>query len=233
MQTPPIVGAQEWAAARAELLVKEKELTRLRDALAAERRRMPWTPVSGSYAFDGPQGRVTLADLFDGRRQLIVYRAFLDPGVEGWPEHGCVGCSLMADHIGNLGHLNARDTTLVYVSRAEQADIDRIKERMGWHHPWFTIAADSTFDADFDVDEWHGTNAFFRDGDDVYRTYFIDNRGDEVFVNTFAFLDMTALGRQETWEDSPTGYPQSPPYEWWRWNDAYERPAGGCRSCAG
>lgn len=233
MHKPPVVDAAAWTAARDELLVKEKELTRARDAMAAMRRRMPWTAVQQAYEFDGPDGRVTLADLFMGRRQLIVYRAFLDPDVEGWPEHGCVGCSLMADHIGNLGHLNARDTTLVYVSRGEQADIERIKARMGWSHPWYTIAPDSTFDVDFDVDQWHGTNAFITDGDDIYRTYFIDNRGDEVFVNTFALLDMTALGRQENWEDSPEGYPQSPPYEWWRWNDAYDRPADGCGSCSG
>ncbi len=102
-----------------------------------------------------------------GRRQLIVYRAFLDPGVHGWPEHGCVGCSLMADHIGNLAHLNARDTTLVYASRGSQADIARIKARMGWDHPWYTIVPgpEGAFDVDFGVDEWHGTNAFIRDGD--------------------------------------------------------------------
>jgi predicted dithiol-disulfide oxidoreductase (DUF899 family) len=95
-----------------------------------------------------------------------VYRAFLDPGVHGWPEHGCVGCSLMADHIGNLAHLNARDTTLVYASGGSQADIARIKARMGWNHPWYTMVprAGAEFDVDFGVDEWHGTNAFIRDG---------------------------------------------------------------------
>jgi predicted dithiol-disulfide oxidoreductase (DUF899 family) len=227
METPPIVSAQEWDAARQEMLVKEKEHTRARDALAAERRRMPWTPVDKMYAFEGPEGTVGLLDLFHGRRQLIVYRAFLDPGVHGWPEHGCVGCSLMADHIGNLAHLNARDTTLVYASRGSQADIARIKARMGWDHPWYTIVpgeetgVDGTFDTDFGVDEWHGTNAFIREGDRIFRTYFIDNRGDEAFVNSWQFLDMTALGRQESWEDSPEGYPQTKPYEWWRWHDAY------------
>ncbi|GFG48650.1 hypothetical protein CQY20_09995 [Mycolicibacterium agri] len=223
MHTPPIVSAQEWDDALQELLVKEKELTRSRDAMAAMRRRMPWTPVEKPYAFDGPEGRVGLLDLFQGRRQLIAYRAFVDPGVHGWPDHGCVGCSLMADHIGNLAHLNARDTALVYVSRGSQADLARIKARMGWDIPWYTIVPepDGTFDTDFGVDEWHGTNAFIRDGDRIYRTYFINNRGDEVFVNTFAFLDMTALGRQESWEDSPEGYPQTKPYEWWRWHDEY------------
>ncbi|ORA24387.1 DUF899 domain-containing protein [Mycobacterium aquaticum] len=233
MKTPPIVTAQEWDAAHREMLVREKELTRARDDLAARRRRMPWTPVRPDYQFDGPDGTVTLLDLFDGRRQLIVYRAFVDPGVHGWPEHGCVGCSLMADHIGNLAHLNARNTTLVYASRGSQADIARIKARMGWHIPWCTInaepAAGQPFDVDFGVDQWHGTNAFIRDGDRVYRTYFINNRGDEAFVNTWSFLDMTALGRQETWEDSPEGYPQSAPYEWWNWHDEYgPRPAASC-----
>ncbi|RDH79196.1 DUF899 domain-containing protein [Mycolicibacterium moriokaense] len=223
MKTPPIVSAQEWEAARQKMLVKEKEFTKARDALAAQRRRMPWLPVLEPYEFDGPDGTVSLLDLFDGRRQLIVYRAFMDPGVHGWPEHGCVGCSLMADHIGNLAHLHARDTTLVYVSRAPQADLTRIKARMGWDHPWFTILPGprGAFDEDFGVAEWHGTNAFIRDGDRIFRTYFTDNRGDEVFVNTFDFLDITALGRQETWEDSPEGYPQTKPYEWWRWNDDY------------
>lgn len=223
MQTPQIVTAQEWADAHQQMLVKEKEFTRARDALAAMRRRMPWTPVHDGYAFDGPAGRMSLLDLFAGRRQLIVYRAFMDPGVHGWPEHGCVGCSLMADHIGNLGHLHARDTTLVYVSRGSQQDIARIQARMGWNIPWYTIIPESgtAFDTAFDVEQWHGTNAFIRQGDDVFRTYFINDRGDEAFVNTWNFLDMTALGRQETWEDSPDGYPQSPPYEWWRWHDEY------------
>jgi predicted dithiol-disulfide oxidoreductase (DUF899 family) len=225
MQTPPIVSAAEWEAAHQQMLVEEKAMTRARDRLAAKRRRMPWTEVARSYTFDGPDGRVKLLDLFEGRRQLIVYRAFVDPGVHGWPDHGCVGCSLMADHIGDLAHLNARDTTLVYASRATQSDIERIKAKMGWTIPWYTIVDD--FDADFGVDRWHGTNAFIRvprDGEDrVYRTYFINNRGDEAFVNTWAFLDMTALGRQETWEDSPSGYPQTPPYEWWSWHDEYGR----------
>jgi predicted dithiol-disulfide oxidoreductase (DUF899 family) len=221
VQTPPIVSPQEWEAALQQMLVKEKAFTRARDALAAQRRRMPWTAVDKDYVFDGPDGKVNLLDLFAGRRQLIVYRAFADPDVHGWPEHGCIGCSLMADHIGDLGHLHARDTTLVYASRGSQADLDRIKARMGWRMPWYTITADSTFDVDFGVDQWHGTNAFIRDGERVFRTYFINNRGDEAFVNTWNFLDMTALGRQEVWEDSPAGYPQSPPYEWWDWHDEY------------
>src|SRR6476646_92492 len=114
MKTPPIVSPEEWEAARQRLLVKEKALTRSRDALAAERRRMPWMAVAKDYRFDGPRGRVGLLDLFEGRRQLIVYRAFLEPGVFGWPEHACRGCSLGADQVSHLAHLNARDTTLAY-----------------------------------------------------------------------------------------------------------------------
>lgn len=219
MQTPPIVSADDWEAARQRLLVKEKQLFRERDALAAQRRRMPWLAVDKPYEFDGPEGRVRLVDLFDGRRQLIVYRAFLEPGVDGWPDHACRGCSMIADHIGNLAHLNARNTTLVFASRASQPDIARVKARMGWHMPWYTITDD--FDKDFGVDEWHGTNAFIRDGDRVFRTYFINNRGDEALGNTWSYLDMTALGRQEDWEDSPDGYPQTPAYAWWNWHDAY------------
>src|SRR5437667_12252071 len=108
MKTPPIVSAQKWEAARQQLLVKEKELTRARDALAAERRRMPWLGVKKNYRFDGPKGKVSLLDLFEGRRQLILYRAFLEPGVKGWPEHACVGCSMVADQVAHVAHLNVQ-----------------------------------------------------------------------------------------------------------------------------
>src|SRR5256885_11508304 len=132
MKTPPIVSAQEWEAAHQQMLVKEKAFTRSRDALAAERRRMPWMLIETKYEFEGPNGKVSLLDLFEGRRQLIVYRAFFEPGVFGWPEHACRGCSLGADHVPHLSHLSARDTTLVYASRAPQPDIARLKARMGW-----------------------------------------------------------------------------------------------------
>ena len=155
MKTPPIVPAEEWEAARQRLLVKEKALTRARDALAAERRRLPWLAVEKDYEFEGPEGKASLLDLFDGRRQLIVYRAFFEPGVSGWPDHACIGCSMVADQVAHLAHLNARDTTLVFASRAPQADIERVKARMGWEMPWYTMT--DAFDADFGVDEWHGT----------------------------------------------------------------------------
>ena len=135
MNTPEVVSPEEWESARQELLVKEKALTRARDGLAAERRRMPWLAVDKAYEFDGPEGKASLLDLFDGRRQLIVYRAFFEPGVYGWPDHACVGCSMVADQVAHVAHLNARDTTLAFASRAPQADIERVKARMGWEMP--------------------------------------------------------------------------------------------------
>lgn len=219
-EKPRIVSQAEWSEALGKLLVKEKELMHARDALAADRRRMPWVAVEKSYEFDGPAGRLNLLDLFDGRRQLIVYRAFHEPGVFGWPDHACRGCSMLADQVAHPAHLHARDTSLVFVSRAPQPDIERLKARMGWGHiPWYTITDD--FDTDFGVNEWHGTNAFIRDGDSVFRTYFINNRGDEQMGGTWNYLDITALGRQEVWEDSPERYPQTPPYKWWNWHDSY------------
>jgi predicted dithiol-disulfide oxidoreductase (DUF899 family) len=225
---PEIVSPEEWEAARQKLLVKEKEHTRARDALAAERRRMPWLAVEKEYRFEGPDGTATLLDLFAGRRQLIVYRFFYGPDIttyaEGgsFPERACVGCSLVADQVAHPAHLNARDTTLAFVSQAPQADVQALKKRMGWELiPWYTLTDD--FAADFGVDEWHGHNAFIRDGDRIHRTYFVHDRGDEALGSTWSYLDLTALGRQEEWEDSPEGTPQTPPYRWWNYHDAYER----------
>ena len=220
MQTPPVVSAEAWEMARQQMLVKEKSFTRSRDALAAERRRMPWMAVDKKYGFDGPNGKVSLLDLFESRKQLIVYRAFFEPGVFGWPDHACRGCSLGADQVAHVAHLNARDTTLAYASRAPQKDIARLKARMGWEMPWYTIT--DSFDVDFGVDQWHGHNVFFRDGERVFRTYFVNVRGDEAMGTTWSYLDITPLGRQETWEDSPEGYPQTAPYKWWNWHDSYE-----------
>ena len=216
---PPVVSPKDWQSAREKLLVQEKAILRSHDALAAERRRMPWMAVEKAYVFEGPHGKVSLLALFENRAQLIVYRAFFEPGVAGWPEHACIGCSMCADQVCNLTHLNARNTTLVYASRAPQPDIERLKGRMGWKMPWYTILDD--FDADFGVDEWHGHNAFISDGGQIFRTYFVNSRGDEATGTVWNYLDMTALGRQETWEDSPQGYPQSPPYQWWKWHDCY------------
>jgi predicted dithiol-disulfide oxidoreductase (DUF899 family) len=191
MKTPPIVSRTEWDQARERLLVQEKELTRARDALAAQRRRMPWMAVEKDYAFLGPDGPTTLLGLFAGRRQLVVYRAFYGSDIttyaEGgaYPERACVGCSMVADQVANPAHLNARDTSLAFVSRAPQADIEGLQTRMGWESiPWYTLTDD--FDADFDVDEWHGTNAFVRDDDRIFRTYFVNSRGDEAMGSTWS-----------------------------------------------
>ena len=221
IQTPPIVSPKAWEAAWQKMLAKEKAFTHSRDALAAARRRMPWMAVEKNYEFVGPKGEVSLLDLFEGRPQLILYRAFFEPGVFGWPDHACRGCSMGADQVSNLIHLNVRDTTLAWASRAPQADIARLKTRMGWEQiPWYTIT--DSFDKDFGVDQWHGHNVFFRDGDKVFRTYFVNNRGDEAMGSIWSYLDITPLGRQETWEDSPEGYPQSEPYKWWNWHDNYD-----------
>src|SRR5271154_319168 len=219
MNTPPIVSPQEWEAARQQLLVKEKALTRSRDALAAERRRMPWLAVEKKYEFDGPKGKASLLDLFDGRRQLIVYRAFFEPGVFGWPEHACRGCSLGADQVAHLAHLNARGTTLVYASRAPQEDIARLKARMGWEMPWYTMTTASMLTSA----SMNGTATTCSSATaSVFRTYFINSRGDEAMGSTWSYLDITPLGRQEIWEDSPEGYPQTAPYKWWNWHDNYD-----------
>src|SRR5215472_12842691 len=145
MNTPPIVSREEWEAAREKILVQEKKVTRAKDALAAARRRMPWMAVTKEYWFEGPDGRLSLADLFEGLRQLIVYRAFYGPEVttyaEGgsYPERACVGCSLGADQVAHPAHINARDTSLAFVSRAPQVNIQGLKSRMGWELiPWYT-----------------------------------------------------------------------------------------------
>ena len=143
MNKPAIVSPQEWEAARQQLLAKEKQLTRARDALAAERRRMPWLAVEKKYQFDGPQGKASLLDLFDGRRQLIVYRAFFEPGVHGWPDHACVGLLLVADHVGHLAHLNAPQQHSGVPARARHKRTSTgLKARMGWQMPWYTITDD-------------------------------------------------------------------------------------------
>ncbi len=226
MNAPQVVSPDDWEAARRALLVKEKEHTRAGDALAAERRRMPWMAVEKDYRFEGPDGAASLHDLFEGHRQLVVYRAFYAPDVttvapgSSYPERACVGCSMVADQVAHPAHLGARDTALAFASRAPQAEIQGLKERHGWEHiPWYTITDD--FDADFGVDQWHGHNAFIREGDRIFRSYFIDARGDEALGSTWSYLDMTALGRQEEWEDSPEDYPQTAPYQWWNYHDSY------------
>ena len=222
---PPIVSATEWEAAHAKLLVKEKVATRARDALAAERRRLPMVRIDKDYVFEGPGGKATLLDLFEGRNQLIVYHFMFAPGVEGWPSAGCPGCSMVVDQVCHLAHLHARDTSFALVSHAPLAQIEPYKKRMGWTLPWFSSFG-SEFNTDFglttDEGETFGLSVFIRDGDKVFRTYFTTRRGVEALGPVWTFLDLTPLGRQEDWEDSPSGRPQTEPYQWWRRHDEYK-----------
>jgi predicted dithiol-disulfide oxidoreductase (DUF899 family) len=222
---PKIVSPAQWKAAHERLLAKEKAATRARDALAAERRRQPMVPIDKDYVFEGPDGKARLIDLFEGRRQLIIYHFMFAPGVDGWPNAGCPGCSFFADQIGHLSHLQARDTSLTLVSRAPLKSIQRYKKRMGWTVPWFS-SADSDFNDDFglttDRGETFGLSVFLRDRKRVFRTYFTSQRGVEMLGSPWSFLDLTPYGRQETWEDSPKGWPQTPPYTWWRRHDEYK-----------
>lgn len=216
---PPSVSEPEWRAASEALLVREKEATRALDALAAQRRRLPMVEIEKQYVFDGPDGSCSLVGLFDGRRQLIVYHFMFAPGGEP-----CTGCSSFTDNVAHLAHLHARDTSLVLVSRAPRAEIAPYKERMGWTVPWFSSSR-SDFNYDFgrtsDEGEGFGLSVFLRDGERVYRTYFTEARGVDRLRFDFNLLDLTPLGRQEKWEDSPDGWPQSPPYVWWRKHDEY------------
>jgi predicted dithiol-disulfide oxidoreductase (DUF899 family) len=172
--------------------------------------------VDKRYRFVGPDGPVGLPDLFVGRRQLIVY-CFMWHG----PDEVCSGCALFTDNVGHLAHLHARDTSLVLVSRGPLPDLLRVKDRMGWEIPWFSSLGND-FHHDMGVGDGFGLNVFLRDGDEVYRTYATAARGVERLGSVWTFLDLTPFGRQETWEDSPQGWPQTEPYRWWRLHDEYE-----------
>jgi predicted dithiol-disulfide oxidoreductase (DUF899 family) len=221
---PRIVSQAEWQAAHTALLAKEKAATRARDALAAERRRQPMVKIEKRYVFEGTHGKATLLDLFEGRRQLILYHFMFGPGAHGWPNAGCDGCSMFVDQIGHLSHLHARDTSFALVSIAPLANIERYRECMGWTVPWFSSAG-GDFNRDFGVTtddgEAFGLSVFLGDGDNVYRTYFTSGRGVEALGSVWTLLDLTPLGRQEAWEDSPEGWPQGAPYVWWRRHDEY------------
>jgi predicted dithiol-disulfide oxidoreductase (DUF899 family) len=219
MTHPAIVSPAEWEAAREALLVKEKEATRALDRLAAERRRLPMVRIDKRYVFEGASGETTLLDLFEGRRQLVVYHFMFGPG-----EDPCTGCSSFTDNVGNLAHLHARDTSFALVSRAPLAEIQAYQRRMGWTVPWYSSFG-SDFNEDFGVStpegERFGLSVFLREGDSVYRAYFTSARGVDRLRIDFNLLDLTPLGRQEQWEDSPEGWPQTPPYDWWRKHDEY------------
>jgi predicted dithiol-disulfide oxidoreductase (DUF899 family) len=217
---PEVVSRAQWHAARDSLLVKEKEATRARDALAAERRRLPMVSIEEDYVFEGPDGKSSLLDLFDGRRQLIVYHFMFEPGAPGWPSAGCDGCSMFVDNVCHLAHLHARDVSFALVSRAPLSKIEPYRQRMGWTIPWLSLAGND-FNDDCGVTTGFGLSVFLRDGDRVFRTYFTTGRGVEALGSVWTFLDLTPLGRQEDWEDSPAGRPQTRPYEWWRRHDEY------------
>lgn len=234
---PDIASREEWLAQRKKLLVHEKEATRHRDQVNAARRRLPMVRIDKEYTFDGPDGPRTLLDLFDGRRQLIVYHFMFDPK---W-DKGCPGCTGFVDSLGDLGMLTERDTSFVLISRAPLGKLEAYKQSKGWNRPWFSSYG-SDFNYDFHVTldedvapveynfrdkaeleargdesyflkgEQHGLSVFFRVGDDAYHTYSAYARGVEGLSNAYSLLDVTPYGRQEDWEDSPPGWPQKPTY---------------------
>lgn len=214
MELPKIVSEKDWQQSHEVLLAKEKEATRARDALAAERRRQPMTEISTDYELEGPDGVVKLPDLFEGRDQLILYHFWFP--ADGEP---CNGCSMFTDQIGHLAHINERDTTIALLARAPQPELQAFKERMGWEIPWYTVRED--FQEARDTTDWFKLDAYLRDGDRVFLTYETRGRGVEALGSIWTFLDLTPLGRQEEWEATPPGRPQTPKYGWWRLHDEY------------
>lgn len=214
---PRTVSRDDWLTARARLLAKEKALTRAADALAAERRRLPRERIGNHYRFVTTDGPATLLDLFDGRRQLIVYHHMLvadDPAP-------CSGCGMVGDQMPHLAHLHARDTSLVFVSRAPIEQIAAFRERMGWQVPW--VASHDDFSRDVGITDSFGINVFLRENGDVLRTWNTDGRGVEHLGTPWTLLDITPFGRQESWEVAPPGTPQGAVYAWWRLHDEYDR----------
>jgi predicted dithiol-disulfide oxidoreductase (DUF899 family) len=229
MSLPKVVSREEWRAARIELLAEEKAMTRARDVLNTKRRNLPMVKIENDYAFEGPDGAANLADLFEGRPQLIVQHFMFDPS---WDD-GCSSCTAAADEIsaGLLAHLHARDTTLAVVSRAPLAKLERYKATRGWTFPWYSSYR-SAFNYDFHVtidksvapiefnyrdeaelaqagmgwmadgsSEQPGYSVFLRVDDEIFHTYSMFARGTEFLGGSYAFLDTTALGRQEDWEE--------------------------------
>ena len=217
MSTLPIVSRGAWQAAHEELLAHEKALTQASDAVAAQRRRMPLVEVDTAHRFRGPAGEAGLLDLFEGRRQLALYSFMLPAGGEP-----CEGCSFFADQVAHLAHLHARDTTLAFMSRAPIAEIDAVRERMGWSVPWHSLDGAEAFYAELGIGTGFAFTVFLRDGDRVLQSYATSGRGVEAIGTTWSILDRTPMGRQEAWETSPEWVPQTPPYEWWRLHDEYD-----------
>jgi len=209
--SPKVVPESQWQGPRNSLLEQEKELTRQMDRVNAARRRLPMVKLEKTYSFDGPNGKTTLPELFEGRRQLIVYHFMFDPA---W-EKGCPGCTGYVNALGDLSMLGERNTSFVLISRAPLAKLEGYKKLKGWQRPWY-----SSFGSDFNYDfnatndkgEAHGLSVFFRIGDDVYHTYSTHRRGTESLTDSYALLDRTPYGRQEDFEDSPPGWPQKPTY---------------------
>lgn len=233
---PPVATREEWLAKRKELLAEEKELTKHDDRVNAMRRRLPMVKLDKTYEFDSPEGKITLLDLFEDKRQLLVYHFMFDPA---W-EEGCPGCTGFADALGDLSMLGERNTAFAMISRAPLEKLEKYKAEKGWKERWV-----SSFGSDFNYDfhvtldeakapmeynykdkeqllknsrsgditgEYHGMSVFFRDGEDLYHTYSSYARGTENLTNSYELLDVTPYGRQEDFEDSPEGWPQKPTY---------------------
>jgi len=221
---PPVVSRNAWEAALAAITKREESVATAMHDLAAARKRMPMVLVDRAYEFEGP-GRRWLPELFDDRRQLVLYRFFFEEGVDGWPEAGCPGCSSFADGVPELGLLHARDITVAMASPAPQESLRRYAERMGWTDvPWYTMCTER-FSADFGVDEWFRLNVFLRDGDDVYRTYFLQNGGMVQNIGSvWSLMSLTPYGAQSDDEDTPDGWPQEPFSFWFRRHDEFDDP---------
>lgn len=234
---PPVVSAAEWRVRRIALLEREKEVTRLHDRLAAERRRLPMVRIEKDYVFDDLEGtKRSFADLFEGRPQLILYHFMFDPA---W-DKGCPGCTGFVDALGDLSMLTERNTTFALVSRAPFAKLDAYRKLRGWKRPWYSSFG-SEFNYDFHVTldekvrpveynyrskeeliaheapsqiegESHGLSVFFRVNNAIHHTYSTYARGVESLTDAYPLLDVTPYGRQEDWEDSPPGWPQKPTY---------------------
>jgi predicted dithiol-disulfide oxidoreductase (DUF899 family) len=246
MPDPEVTTRERWLAARRELLARERELTRLRDEVNTARRRLPMVEITTEYSFDGPHGKVGLIDLFESRSQLLIYHLMFEPDAD----EACPSCTFWMDTVGHLSHLHARDTSFAAVSRAPLDKLERYKRRMGWTIPWYSsYGGDFNYDFHVTLDasvapvehnykdlaqlerenpawrgwsgEEKGVSAFLRQGDCIYHTYSCYERGIDLLNGTYNWLDLTARGRQEDWEQPP-GRGDDPALSWLRRHDEYE-----------